>query len=163
MKQLFISLLLLLGAAGAANLSAQSTWTTTNEAQYKSDIRQKLNLDYSMPDYTTHKIDPKLMGPRLASILQELCANYKRSDYLSILSRIQSDQIEGLDYCTIEKLGLVSASKTDNTITIRFKTTLVKNPLDLKKSDLLFTFIDGVSENKLVNSLFTTLSRYIKE
>ena len=103
------------------------------------------------------------MGPRLASILQELCANYKRSDYHSILSRIMCDQTEGLDYCTIEKMGLVSASKTGNTITIRFKTTLAKNPLDIKKSDLIFTFVDGVSEGKLVNSLFITISRYIKE
>ena len=54
MKQFLITMFLLLGAA---NLSAQSTWTTTNEAQYKSDIRQKLNLDYSMPDYSVKKID----------------------------------------------------------------------------------------------------------
>jgi hypothetical protein len=159
MKKILFTMLLLLSAA---TLSAQPAGQSQDD-QYKSEVRSKLALDTTLPDYTTHKVDPKVMGPRLASILQELCANYKRSDYHSILSRIQCDQIEGLDYCTIEKFGLVSASKTGNTITIRFKTTLGTNPLDLKKSDLLFTFVDGVSERKLVNSLFTTLSRYLKD
>lgn len=55
---------------GAANLSALSFWTITNEDQYKSDIRQKLNLDYSMPDYSVIKIDERKMGFHLANILR---------------------------------------------------------------------------------------------
>ena len=161
MKQFLITMFLLIGA-GAANLSAQSTWTTTNEAQYKSDIRQKLNLDYSMPDYTTSKVNPKVMGPRLASILQELCAKYKQDSFLSLLSMIQCDQIEGLNYCRIEKMNFESVSKMGDTITIRFNTSLAKNPLDLKKSDLIFTFVDGVSGNKRVNSLFANICSYLK-
>ena len=161
MKHFFFLLFLLLGA-GTADLSAQSTWGTVSDAQYKSDVRQKLSLDTTLPDYSVYKVDPQVMGPRLASILQELGAKYKRSDYLSTLSMIQADQIEGLDYCTIEKLGLVNVTKSGNTITIRFKTTLAKNPLDLKKSDLIMTFIDGVSENKQVNSLFSNICNYMK-
>ena len=162
MKQILLLLFLLLGAAGTVSVSAQSTWGNTSDDQYNSEVRQKLNLDYSMPDYQTGKIDPKVMGPRLASILQELVAKYKRSDYLSILSMIQADQIEDLDYCTIEKLRLENVTKSSNTITIRFKTTLVKNPLDLKKSDLIFTFIDGVSPNRQVNSFFSNICNYMK-
>ena len=161
MKQILLLLFLLLGA-GAANLSAQSSWTTTNEAQYKSDIRQKLNLDYSMPDYTTSKVNPKVIGPRLASILQELSAKYKQDGYLSSISMIQCDQIEGLDYCKIEKMNLESVSKTGDTITIRFKTTLAMNSLDLKKSDLILTFVDGVFGNKRVNSFFSNICNYIR-
>ena len=163
MKKLLLLSCLLFGAAGSADLSAQSTWGKVSEDQYNADVRQKLSIDTTLPDYSIYKVDAKVMGPRLASILQELCANYKRSDYHSILSRILCDQTEGLDFCTIEKMGLVNVTKSGSTITIRFKTKLGRNPLDLKKSDLLFTFIDGVSERKLVNSLFTTLSRYIKE
>ena len=162
MKQILITMLLLLGAAGSVPASAQSTWGTVSDDQYKSEVRQKLNLDYSMPDYTTHKIDSKLMGPRLATILQELCAKYKQDGLLSTLSMIQCDQVEGLDYCTIEKMNLDSVSKMGNTITICYKTTLAKNPLDLKKSDLIMTFIDGVSENKQVNSLFSNICNYMK-
>ena len=164
MKHYFLLLLfLLLGAAGSVSVSAQSTWGSPSDDQYNSEARQKLNLDYSMPDYHTGKIDPKVMGPRLASILQELVAKYKRSDYLSILSMIQADQIEGLDYCTIEKLGLENVTKSGNTISIRFKTTLVKNPLNIKKSDLTISFVDDVSESKYANSLFMTISKYLKE
>ena len=159
MKHILITMLLLLGAA---NLSAQSSWSTTNEEQYNSEIRQELNLDYTLPDYSIHKVDPKVMGPRLAAILQELGAKYKQGSYLSMLSSIQGDQIEGLDYCIIEKMGLVNVTKTGNTITIRFKTTLGPNPLDLKKSDLIFTFVDGVSENKRINSLFANICNYIR-
>ncbi len=162
MKQILLLLFLLLGAAGTVSVSAQSTWGNTSDDQYTSEVRQKLNLDYSMPDYQTGKIDPKVMGPRLASILQELVAKYKRSDYLGILSMIQADQIEGLDYCTIEKLGLENVTMSGNSITIRFKTTLAKNPFDLKKSDLILTFIEGVSPNKQVNSLFSNICNYMK-
>ena len=162
MNQLLITMLLLFGAAGLADLSAQSTWSTVSDDQYKSDIRQKLSIDTTLPDYSVYKVDPQVMGPRLASILQELGAKYKRSDYLSTLSMIQAEQIDGLDYCTIEKLGLVNVTKSGNTITIRFKTTLAKNPLDLKKSDLIMTFIDGVSEDKKANSLFSNICNYMK-
>ena len=161
MKHFFFLLFLLLGA-GSADLSAQSTWGTVSDDQYASDVRQKLSLDTTLPDYSVYKIDPQVMGPRLAAILQELGAKYKRSDYLSVLSMIQADQIEGLDYCTIEKLGLVNVTKSGNTITIRFKTNLAKNPLDLKKSDLIMTFIDGVSHNKKVNALFSNICNYMK-
>lgn len=162
MKQILLLLFLLLGAAGTVSVSAQSTWGNTSDDQYNSEVRQKLNLDYSMPDYQTGKINPKVMGSRLASILQELVAKYKRSDYLSILSMIQADQIEDLDYCTIEKLRLENVTKSSNTITIRFKTTLAKNPLGLKKSNINLTFIEGVSPNKQVNSLFSNICNYMK-
>ena len=162
MKQTLLLLFLLLGAAGTVSVSAQSTWGNTSDDQYNTEVRQKLNLDYSMPDYQTGKIDPKVMGPRLASILQELVAKYKRSDYLSILSMIQADQIDGLDYCTIEKLRLENVTKSGNTITIRFKATLAKNPLGLKKSNSILTFIDGVSPDKQVNSFFSNICNYMK-
>ena len=159
MKQLLITMLFLLGAT---NISAQTSGEISKQEQYKQEIRAKLQLDYSMPDYSIHKIDPKVMGPRLAAILQELSAKYKQGNYFSMLSSIQSDQIEGLDYCTIEKMGLVDVTKSGNTITIRFKTTLAQNPLDLKKSDLVLTFVDGVSDKKNVNALFVNICNYIK-
>lgn len=154
---LFFCLLL-----GATNLSAQTTLSTINEEQYKNEIRQKLALDYSMSDYSTHKVDSQVMGPRLASILQELGAKYKEGIYHSLLSSIQADQIEGLDFCMIEKMGLVNVTKSGNTISIRFMTTLAKNSLGLKKSDLILTLVDGVSDNKTVNTLFSNICNYMK-
>ena len=163
MRQYLIIMLLLIGAAESVPAYAQSTWGAPSDDQYNTEVRQTLNLDYSMPDYHTGKIDPKVMGPRLAMLLEELCSKYKESVNNSYLSTIQCQQIEGLDYCTIKEMKLEDVSKTGNTITIRFKTTLNKNPLSIKKSDLTVSFIDGVSESKYANSLFMTISKYLKE
>ena len=163
MRQYLIIMLLLIGAAESVPAYAQSTWGNTSDDQYNAEVRQTLNLDYSMPDYHTGKIDPKVMGPRLAMLLEELCSKYKESVNNSYLSTIQCQQIEGLDYCTIKEMKLDDVSKTGNTISIRFKTTLNKNPLNIKKSDLTITFVDGVSESKYANSLFMTISKYLKE
>ena len=160
MKQILITMLLLLGAI---SISAQSSAELSKQEQYKSEVRQTLNLDYSMPDYHTGKIDPKVIGPRLALLLEELCSKYKESVNNSYLSTIQCQQIEGLDYCTIKEMKLEDVSKTGNTITIRFKTTLNKNPLNIKKSDLTVSLVDGVSESKYANSLFMTINKYLKE
>ena len=158
-KLIFTFFLLILALSSFAQPGADQD----QQALYNAEVRSKLALDYSMPDYNTSKISPKVMGPRLATLLEELCAKYKQSDNLSILSRIQSDQIEGLDYCTIEKMQLKEVSKSGNTITILFNTKLDRNPLKIKMSKLVFSFVDGVSEHKLVNSLFTNLSRYLNE
>lgn len=159
MKQILITMLLLLGAI---SISAQSSAELSKQEQYNTEVRQKLNLDYSMPDYHTGKIDPQVMGPRLALLLQELCAKYKESVNNSYLSTIQCQQIEGMDYCTIKDMKLEDVTKTGNTITIRFKTTLDKNPLNIKKSDLTISFVDGVSDKKNVNGLFVNICNYIK-
>lgn len=163
MKQILLLLFLLLGAAESVSVSAQSTWGSPSVDQYNAEVRQTLNLDYSLPDYHTGKIDPKVMGPRLAMLLEELCSKYKESVNNSYLSTIQCQQIEGLDYCTIKGMKLDEVSKTGNTITIHFKTTLDKNPLNIKKSDLTISFVDGVSESKYANSLFMTICKYLKE
>ena len=163
MKQFLLLLFLLLGAAESVSVSAQSTWGSPSDDQYNAEVRQTLNLDYSMPDYHTGKIDPKVMGPRLALLLEELCSKYKESVNNSYLSTLQGQQIEGLDYCTIKEMKLEDVTKMGNTITIRFKTVLNKNPLNIKKSDLTVSFVDGVSDIKYVNSLFMTISKYLKE
>ena len=63
-------MLLLFGAMGA---SAQTTGAgMSKEEIYKAEVREKLQLDYSMTDYSTSKIDAKLMGPRLAKILKSI-------------------------------------------------------------------------------------------
>lgn len=159
MKKILLFLFLLI----SANVFSQSTWGSPSDNQYNAEVRQTLNLDYSMPDYHTGKIDPKVMDPRLALLLQELCTKYKESVNKSYLSMIQCQQIEGLDYCNIKDMKLEDVTKTGNAITIRFKTTLDKNLLNIKKSDLTVSFVDGVSESKYANSLFMNISKYLKE
>ena len=125
--------------------------------------REAIGLDCSMPDYTTSKIDAKVMGPRLAKILESLCANYTQPNYLGLLSVIQSSQVEGLHYGRIKSMKLENATKQGSELTIRFNTDLEPNRLNLKKSQLVFHFVDGVSEDTATNDFFCMLCRYIKE
>ena len=143
-------------------LSAQRV-TTTSEAERNEIAKKTLALDYSMPDYSIKKIDAKVMGAHLANILESLCANYKQPQYLGSLSAIQSNQVEGLNYGRVKSMKLENVTKTGNELTIRFNTTLEPNNLNLKKSQLIFHFIGGASEDVATNDFFCTLCRYIKE
>ena len=161
MKKILIILCLFLGinAVSAQRLKKQ----TVTKEEYEQEVRENLNLDYSMSDYSISKIDSTVIGKHLASILNNLCKNYQQYVYLGKLSIIQSNQVEGLNYCRIKKMEFHSASKRGNEITILFSTVLEPNCLNLKKSTLRFHFADGISEDIGTNELFNTLCRYTKE
>lgn len=82
---------------------------------------------------------------------------------LSALSVIQSSQVEGLNYGRIKKIKLDHVSKKGNEIIISFNTTLESNNLNLKKSKLVFKFIDGVSDEIATNDFFSNICRYMKD
>lgn len=144
---------------------AQANKQTDEEklAEYQNRVRNALQLDYSMPDYSTSKIDAKVMGPRLAKILERILETYDQNIYLSSLSYIQSSQVEGLNYGRIKSMKLGKVAKLGNEITICFNTTLEKNNLGLKKSQIEFIFVDGVSPDQKTNDFFTNICRYIKD
>ena len=64
------------------------------EEQKKQEIREKINLDYSVPDYNVKRPDAKVMGWRLAKILQSLEKNYTQPVYNQMLSQIRNEQIK---------------------------------------------------------------------
>ena len=142
-------------------VSAQRV-TTTSEAERREFAKKTLALDYSMPDYSIKKIDAKVMGAHLANILESLCAKYTQPLYIGSLSVIQSNQIDGLNYGRVKSMKLENVTKTGKELTIRFNTTLEPNNLNLKKSQFVFHFVDGVSEDTTTNDFFCTLCRYIK-
>ena len=82
---------------------------------------------------------------------------------MASLSVIQSSQVEGLYFGRIKSMKLGNVTKTGNDFTIRYNTTLEPNNLKLKKSQLVFHFVNGVSEDTAINDFFYTLCRYIKE
>ena len=143
-------------------VSAQELKTTVDEDR-KAEIREMLALDYSMPDYSISKIDEKVMGHRLATILKRIMDCYNQNIYKSALSVIQSNQVEGLSYGCIKSMKLDKVIKQDNEITILFNTMLEGNNLNIKKSHLVFSFINGVSDDVAVNDFFTNICRYTKE
>ena len=159
LKKLFFTLLLLLGAT---TLSAQ-TLGQSQDDNNTNELRQKLNIDYTLPDFSTSKLDGKIIGTRLALMLQRLQANYREAVNNQYLSKLVCEQNDGLNYVTIENLKIQKISKTGNFITIMSNAKLSNNPLGLKNTDIPFVFTEGVSDNKTVNSLFSNLARYIKE
>lgn len=143
-------------------VSAQRV-TISSNAERKEIAKKTLALDYSMPDYNIKKIDAKVMGAHLANILESLCANYKQPQYLGSLSVIQSNQVEGLNYGRIKSMKLGNVTKQGNDLTIHFNTTLEPNNLNMKRSQLVFHFVDGVSEDTATNDSFCTLCRYLRD
>ena len=131
--------------------------------EYQNRVRRVLQLDYSMPDYSTRKIDAKVTGERLAKILIKTLEMSKSQSNLGMLSVMQGRQIDGLDYCAIKGIKLDRVVKQGSEITIIFNTTLDKNVLNLNKTKLAFRFIDGVSEDVATNDFFINVCRYIKD
>lgn len=60
-------------------------------------------------------------------------------------------------------MKLDKVTKQGNEIIISFNTTLESNNLNLKKSKLVFKFIDGVSDEIATNDFFSNICRYMKE
>ena len=160
MKSILLSLLLLLGAA---SLSAQTVAETDMQSLYNAEVREKLGMDYSMPDYTLDKIDEKVIGSRLAAILTRLNKTYHERGNLDLLNMIQTRQIDGLSYARIKELEFDEVQKTGNVITISYNTSLESNNAGKKKATLIFNFKDGVSDDELTNQFFCSIGRYIKE
>ena len=145
----------------AVSMYAQTT--QQSEDARTVELRQELGIDYSMPDFSTSKIDGKVIGERLAKLLQQLQSKYDSSVLNQYISLIQCEQIENLNYATVEKLNITRISKVDDVITIEAKTKLSNNAAKVKNAKLTFVFDKGVSESTSVNDLFKYLGRYIKE
>ena len=143
-------------------VSAQGLKTTVDEDR-KAEIRETLALDYSIPDYSTSKANPKVIGQRLADILNKFQEMSESQTIMGTISVIQAQQIEGMIYCAVKKVKVNKVQKQGNTITIVYDTDLAENAKNLKKSKIEFTFVDGVSEDVATNDIFSNVCRYIKE
>lgn len=165
MRQYLIIMLLLIGAAESVPAYAQSTWSSPSDDQYKSEVRQKLNLDYSMPDYSVKKIDETKIGSHLANILRYFEENGTRGTLTSWISSILAEQNETFNnrYIELKKLKLRKVSKTGNEITIIYNASLQALEGLPSQTELTFHFLDGVSESKPVNEMFSYISRYATE
>ena len=160
MKHILFTLLLLLGAT---TLYAQKLPVKTSEeldAKYKSEMKEKLAIDYSMPDYTTKKVDANVMGQHMAMMVNTFLERSTQISYQRPLNKIIGEQVESLKYSDypIQKMKFVSATKCGNDITLLFKVWLGKNTSGIKQTNMSIRFIDGVSESNTVNELFCYIS-----
>lgn len=129
-----------------------------------AEYRERIGIDMTVPDFEKKKIDDKVMGIRLAGILEYMLETYMQGTYESLLARMLGEQVEELKqvYFNIKKMKFVSATKKGNELFILMKVWLDKNVRDVKQADLTIHFIDGVSESQSANELFMYMSRYIQ-
>ena len=129
-------------------------------AQYK----QEIGIDMTIPDFETAKLDSAMMGTRLYNILTYLLDNYQQGIYNQRLAQITREQISafGNEYFDIKKLSFIRASKHGNSIDVVFKVEPYKNKAKVKKADLTFSFIDGVTDSETTNMFFSYMSRYVQ-
>lgn len=160
MKKLLFLTLLMLAAVG---MQAQAT--SQGEDEKVIEMRQKIGIDYSVPDYDVKKRDAKVMGWRLAKMLQKLEQNYQQGMYNRMLASIRSEILEEprIRYFAVNKMKILKTKKVGDVITIRISTSSKNETLGKLNHEFDIIFIKGVSDNDTTNQLFSDLSRYIKE
>jgi len=155
-----VTILMLFASVSGFAQSLPTQRDSVRMAKYKDTIA----LDMSVPDFETKRIDAKVMGTRLASILEYLMENYGQGIYDRKLGSIASEQNKALEnaYIQIKKLKFVNAVKKGNEITILMRSDLQKNAINIKQTDITFHFVDGLSESDKVNELFSYISHYVQ-
>jgi len=154
-KLLFICVLVL----SALTVSAQ---TTNLNEERTAELRQDLNIDYSMPDFNTSKLDPDIIGSRLSNILTVLVKNPSDHMHKSLLSAIVCEQ-KDLAFVTVNDYEVKTISKQGDTISVMLGIILEPNAKKLKKTDINLTLVKGIPESPRAIDLFSYLSRYIRE
>ena len=126
--------------------------------------RTEIGLDLSVPDYDIKTIDSKIMGLRLAGILDYLMDNYNQPVYNRKLCEVLKEQVEPLEKMEFElkKIQYISSKKSGDEITLLFTAWPNKNSARIKQTNLVLNFKNGVSESQMTNELFSMMSRYVK-
>ena len=160
MKKTLLLFLLLLMVCGMAAQSIEQI-----DEKKMMEYRETIGLDYSMPDFDTNRINAKVIGVRLAKILQSLEENYVQGYYNRTLASILAEQLEtpAYQFVSVTKIKTQRITKTGDEITILLKTTFKSTNEGKKNTILTLRFFQGISDSHFVNSLFYALGNYLKE
>lgn len=158
-KQLLILLLLFIGTMSVYS----QIRTVASDSERNAEYKKAIGLDTTIPDFDTNKIDAKVMGSRLANLLNYLLENYDQDSYELQIVQILGEQNESLQhlYYKIKKMQFANASKQGDVMAILMHVWPDKNIADVNQADLTFRFVDGVSDNQATNALFSYMSRYV--
>lgn len=159
-KGLYIAIIMMLVSLTSLAQSLPVESDSIRLEKYRTEI----GLDMSVFDFDTKKIDSKVMGTRLAGILDYLMDNYHQSVYNRKLSQIlkEQDDVLGKSEFEIQKLQFDRASKKDDEIIMHFTVWSSKNIANVNKTSLVFRFKDGVSDCLATNKLLSMMSRYVQ-
>ncbi len=163
LKYIFTFLLLLGATSTSAQLLQHRFAKVETDSAKMAEYKEKIALDYSMPDYSVKKINESKIGTRLADILHYFEKSHDQRTYNSMISKIIREQNKALDYqyIGIRKVKLHSITKLADEITIKYNVMLGPNGANVKDTDISFLFKDGVSESDTVNELFSGIAHYI--
>ena len=156
MKRFCVFLMMMMTMASTI-ASQQVSGTDTK----KSELREKIGIDYAIPDFSTHKIEDKVIGERLAKMLRFMEKNASDFFYGSMLASILSEQDSRLLYAIVERARVKEISKSGVDIVIKVQLKIKDNPYHIKKPVIVFKFSEGVSESTFTNDLFLNISRYV--
>ena len=153
-------MLMALSMSAFAQFSAGCQTDSAKIAEY----RERIGLDYSMPDYRIKKIDEKVMGWRLAKILEFLEKNYTQVLYNRMLSKIRSVQMNELKYryLPVDKIKILNVQKQDSVISIKINTYTKRNK-EKVDFDITLSFVNSLSDDETTNNLVVDIGRYINE
>lgn len=149
-KLLFLSFLML----AAGSMSAQTF--SQGEDPKVIELRQKIGIDYTVPDYDVRKPDAKVMGWRLAKMLQKLEQNYQQGTYNRMLASIRSEILEdpNLRYTALNKMKIQKIQKVGDVIAIRINTSSKNETLGKLNHEFDIKFDKGVTDNDTANQFF---------
>ena len=158
-KHLLIILLLFIGTMSVY----PQIRTVGSDSERNAEYKKAIGLDTTVPDFDTNKIDAKVMGSRLANLLNYLLENYDHESYELQIVQILGKQNESLQhlYYKIKKMQFANASKQGDVMTVLMHVWPDKNKADVNQTDLMFRFVDGVSDDQATNALFSYMSRYV--
>ena len=158
-KQLLILLLLFIGTM----TMFPQIRTVGSDSERNAEYKKAIGLDTTVPDFDTNKIDAKVMGSRLANLLNYLLENYNKDSYELQIVQILGEQNESLQhlYYKIKKMQFANASKKGDVMTVLMHVWPDKNIADVNQADFMFRFVDGVSDDQTTNALFSYMSRYV--
>lgn len=137
--------------------------TVGSDSERIAEYKKAIGLDTTLPDFDTNKIDAKVMGSRLANLLNYLLSNYNQESYELQIVQILGEQNESLQhlYYNIKKMQFANASKQGDVMTVLMHVWPDKNKADVDQADMMFRFVDGVSDDQTTNALFSYMSRYV--
>ena len=159
-KHLLIILLLFIGTV----IVFPQIRTVGSDSVRIAEYKKAIGLDTTVPDFDTKKIDAKVMGSRLANLLNYLLENYNKDTYELQIAQILGEQHESLQhlYYKIKKMQFANASKQGDTITVLMNVWPDKNKADVNQANMVVRFVDGVSDDRTINDLFSFMSRYVE-
>lgn len=161
MKGIIITALMLMASMG---VNAQLRTGALSDSAKIAEYREKIGLDYSMPDYSVTSINEGKIGVRLANLLRFYEGVKNQNVYSRWIGIILEEQYEAFEhsYVEVKKQKLVKVYKSGSDISIIYKLWLDKSSANLKQVEIKYHFKDGVSESNTINDMFSNLSHYVQ-